>query len=149
MTKNSFSEITNLKNKIFKKIKIDFTWKKINIVSKRKKDIVFEKFFQKNIYKFIENYLEDFSFMLFFQMIIHFVFFPKINIQSVNLILKQIIELNIKNIFFIYLENNLKMLLKITKGKIANFKFSLKINSFLDLIEDSKGKLNKSNNEPG
>jgi 26S proteasome regulatory subunit N5 len=147
MTKNSFSEISNLKSKIFKKIRIDFTWKKINIVSKKKKDIIFEKFFQKNIYKFIENYLEDFSFMLFFQMIVHFVYFPKINISSVNLILKQIIEFIIKNIFFIYLENNLKILLKITKGKIANGKFSLKINSFLDLIEDSKGKLNKGNNE--
>ena len=147
MTKNSFSEITNLKCKIFKKIRMDFTWKKINMVSKKKKDMIFEKFFQKNIYKFFENYMEDFSFILFFQMIIHFVFFPKINIQSVNLILKQIIELNIKNIFFIYLENNLKILLKITKGKIANRKFSIKINSFLDLIEDSKGKLNKTNNE--
>jgi 26S proteasome regulatory subunit N5 len=145
MTINSFSEISNLKSKVFKRIKIDFTWKKINIVAKKKKDIKFEKFFQKNIYHFIENYLEDFSFMLFFQMIIHFVFFPIINIQSVNVILKQIIEINIKNIFFIYLENDLRILLKITEGKITNGKFSIKINFFLDLIEDSKGKTIKNN----
>nr|UXY87608.1 26S proteasome non-ATPase regulatory subunit 12A-like protein [Cryptomonas curvata] len=142
ITKNSKFEIINLKNKIFEKTNIDFLFKKISNVYKKRSEEKFEKFLQKNIYDFLENYLENWLFMFFSKLVIHYVFFPKIHIQYVSLILNQIIEFYTKNIFISYLEDNLNLMFKITEGKIDNQTISLKITSFLHLIRNSKGKLN-------
>ena len=142
VSKNSKFEINNLKFKILDKLNADFLWKKISKVYKKKSEHNFEKFFQKNIYDFLELFIENGSFMVFSKIFIHYVFFPKVHIEHVNLILNQVIAFYTKNILISYLENNLKSTFKITEGKIDNQKISLKVASFLDLIKNSKGKLN-------
>jgi hypothetical protein len=142
ISKNSKSEINSLKYKIFNKLSSVFLWKKISKVYRKKNEENFSKFFQKKIYELMEIYIEDCSFMLFSKIITHYVFFPKVHIQCVNLILSQIIECYLKNFFIVKLEENLRIMFKITEGKINNQKVSLKLISFLDLIRNSKGKIN-------
>jgi hypothetical protein len=141
MTPNSNEEIANLKNRIFGKTKFSLSLKNINIVFKKTKNQTFEKFFQKKVYNLIETCLENSSFLFFTEIIVFYVYFPKINHQSINLFLNYVIEFFIKNISYNFFKNNYKLIHRITRGKNNNYKISLKINSIIDIVCDSKGKV--------
>ena len=114
VTKNSNSEIANIKIKINHKLNIDFTLKQAKKIYIKKNEENFQKYIQKKFYDCLEIYFENFSFIFFFKMIFHYIFFPKVHIQSINLILNQVIEFYIKNIFIVNMEKNINILFKIT-----------------------------------
>ena len=142
VTKNSNSEIANIKIKINHKLNIDFTLKQAKKIYIKKNEENFQKYIQKKFYDCLEIYFENFSFIFFFKMIFHYIFFPKVHIQSINLILNQVIEFYIKNIFIVNMEKNINILFKITEGKSDNHIISFKVISFINLLRNSKGKLN-------
>jgi len=139
MTINSRREIIFLKKNLLNETQIIFIRNKINLIFKKsKKKSMYV--FQKKINYTLKFCVENFFFHIFLEIIIKVSFFTKINVRSFNF-LNQITGFIVKNSFYVYFKENIKILSRITSNKLSSKIVPVTSICFKKILEDSKGKI--------